>query len=271
MIRSTIGVCTNVRADHLDVMGPTVADVEKALAGTVPEHGIFVTAERAHNAVLKQACADRGTRFEVIDEAAVAAVTEAEQAGFPYIEHPENIALAVRVAALLGVDRATAIAGMQRAQPDVGVLRLAPLDFHGRRILWVNAFAANDPDSYRIIWARVAERFRDVEHRILVVNCRQDRPDRSRQLGEMASEFTNVDRFLLIGTGTEVFARAAAHSGIDVNRVYTMVGERVEKVFERIVSLSGASAVVLGVGNIKGDGMMLDEYIGNRARLEDKG
>ncbi|HOI09874.1 MAG TPA: poly-gamma-glutamate synthase PgsB [Myxococcota bacterium] len=270
MVRSTIGVCTNVRADHLDVMGPTVADVEKALAGTVPDRAIFVTAERVQNAVLRQACADRGTRFEVVGEDAVAAVTQAELDGFSYIEHPENVALAVRVAGLLGVDRATAIAGMQRAQPDVGVLRLARLDFHGRRILWINAFAANDPDSYRIIWSRVAERFADVERRIMVVNCRQDRPDRSRQLGEMAAGFGNVDLFLLIGTGTEVFARAAAHAGVDVHRVYTMVGERVEKVFERIVAQSGTSAVVLGVGNIKGDGMMLDEYVGNRALPQDK-
>lgn len=266
MVRSTIGVCTNVRADHLDVMGPTVADVEKALAGTVPDQAVFVTAERVQNRVLRQACADRGTRFEVVDEAEVAAVTPAELDGFSYLEHPENVALAVRVAGLLGVDRATAITGMQRATPDIGALRLARLDFHGRRILWVNAFAANDPDSYRIIWKRIGERFAGVDRRILVVNCRQDRPDRSRQLGEMAAEFEDVDHFLLIGTGTEVFARAAAHAGLDVHRVYTMVGERVEKVFERIVSWSGKSSVVLGVGNIKGDGMSLDEYVGNRAR-----
>lgn len=271
MVRSTIGVCTNVRADHLDVMGPTVADVEKALAGTVPDQAIFVTAERVQNGVLRRACADRGTRFEVVAEDEVAAVTQADLQGFSYFEHPENVALAIRVAGLLGVDRATAIAGMQQATPDIGALRLAHLDFHGRRIVWVNAFAANDPDSYRIIWARVNERFPDATHRILVVNCRQDRPDRSRQLGQLAAEFDTVDRFLLIGSGTEVFARAAAHAGVDVNRVYTMVGERVEKVFERIVSLSGTSAIVLGAGNIKGDGMMLDEYIGNRSRPPERG
>ncbi len=264
MVRSTIGVCTNVRADHLDVMGPTVDDVEKALAGTVPDRGIFVTAERSQNKVLQQACKDNKTEFHAVSEAEVEAVTPQELAGFSYFEHAENIALAVKVAGLLNIDRETAIKGMQTATPDIGALRLSELSFHGRRVIWVNALAANDPDSYRIIWASVSARYSDVDKRIVVVNCRQDRPDRSRQLGELAPEMEGVDTFLLIGTGTEIFARAASKAGIEVNKLYTMVGERTERIFERIIALSGSSSVVLGAGNIKGDGMLLDEFIKNR-------
>jgi len=73
-----------------------------------------------------------------------------------------------------------------------------------------------------------------------------------------------VDTFLLIGTGTEIFARAATKAGIEVNKLYTMVGERTERIFERIIALSGSSSVVLGAGNIKGDGLLLDEFIKNR-------
>lgn len=36
MIRATHGVITNVRADHLDVMGPSERDVVEALLGTTP-------------------------------------------------------------------------------------------------------------------------------------------------------------------------------------------------------------------------------------------
>src|SRR5205823_6076078 len=39
LIRSTVGVITNCRADHLDVMGPTTDDVASHLAETCPMHG----------------------------------------------------------------------------------------------------------------------------------------------------------------------------------------------------------------------------------------
>lgn len=45
MIRSTGGVITNARADHLDQMGPTVRDVAEALSNTIPQNGVLFTAE----------------------------------------------------------------------------------------------------------------------------------------------------------------------------------------------------------------------------------
>ena len=46
MVRSTVGVITNARADHLDVMGPGENDVGLALAGSTPVKGDLFTAER---------------------------------------------------------------------------------------------------------------------------------------------------------------------------------------------------------------------------------
>ncbi len=48
IVQSTHGVITNVRPDHLEVMGPTVPDVARALAGTVPQGGKLFTAERKY-------------------------------------------------------------------------------------------------------------------------------------------------------------------------------------------------------------------------------
>jgi len=268
MIRSTIGVCTNVRADHLDVMGPAVEDVEKALAGTVPAGGLFVTAEPLHNQVLRRACVERRTRYIQVTPEEVAAVSDRDLAGFSYLEHRENVAIALKVAEILGVDRSTALAGMQAAAPDLGVLRRVELSFFGRRLIWVHAFAANDPDSYRVIYARLREDREACKTRIVVVNCREDRPDRSRQLAQLVVEWSDVDRLVVVGTGTEVFARAAVRAGLGGERLYTMVGERVENVFERLVAWSADRGFLLGIGNIKGMGAALDEYFQNRAPRE---
>ncbi len=48
IVKSNIGVITNARADHLDVMGPTVLDVAKNLSNTIPKHGKFFTADPIH-------------------------------------------------------------------------------------------------------------------------------------------------------------------------------------------------------------------------------
>ncbi len=265
MIRATLGVCTNVRADHLDVMGPSVEDVEKALAGTVPARGVFVTAEPRFNGILRRACDERGTTYVQVTEEDVVSLTSEDLAGFCYIEHAENVALALKVAEILGIPRHIALDGMHRSTPDVGVLRRVDLHFFGRRLVWVNALAANDPDSYRVIARRLEDDFAASDTRIVVVNCREDRPDRSRQLGKLAAEWRGITRFVLVGTGTEAFARAAFRAGLPEHLLYTMVGEPVQKVFERVVSWSGHNAVIVGIGNIKGMGAALDEYFRNRA------
>ena len=43
MVKSHIGVITNVRPDHLDEMGPTEDDVAYSLCNTIPVDGILIT------------------------------------------------------------------------------------------------------------------------------------------------------------------------------------------------------------------------------------
>ena len=45
-VRSTIGVITNVRSDHQDVMGETLPEIASSLLNTCPSHGVLVTAEQ---------------------------------------------------------------------------------------------------------------------------------------------------------------------------------------------------------------------------------
>ena len=123
LVRATHAVITNARADHLDVMGPTEADVARALAGTVPVGGKLFTAEQRHLDTLADAAADRGTELVAVGREDVERVTEFELARFPYVEHAENVALALRVCEDLGVGRVTALLGMCRAQPDPGKQR----------------------------------------------------------------------------------------------------------------------------------------------------
>src|SRR6056297_3400015 len=132
MVVSTHGVITNARADHLDVMGPEPHDVALALAGSVPYSARLFTAERAFLDIFRQAASDRGSELIHTSEDDVAEVSDDERSEFGYAEHAENVALALAVCSDLGVDRATALAGMQALKPEVGATRIQKIDFFGR-------------------------------------------------------------------------------------------------------------------------------------------
>jgi poly-gamma-glutamate synthase PgsB/CapB len=268
LIQATHGVITNARPDHLDVMGPRDADVALALAGSAPVRGKLFTAEREHVGAFRDAARDRKSELIALGDADVAAVTEAELAGFSYTEHRENVALALAVAQDLGVERAVALRGMQRARPDPGALTVHRLDFFGRDIWFVNAFAANDPVSTRRLWELALSRADRAETKIALFNCRADRPERSLQLGEAFPRWHPADHVVLMGSGTHVFARSLVRGGFESTRLVNVEEVRVEELFEHLISLVKRSAVIVGMGNIGGSGLSLVRYFANRARVE---
>ncbi len=270
-VQATHGVITNARPDHLDVMGPSEVNVAQALAGMIPRGQKLFTAERDHLPVFAEACADRETELIAIGEAEVAAISEADLAGFAYKEHPDNLALALAVCADLGVERQTALGGMWAAIPDPGAMTEHVIEFFGRRLVFINGFAANDPESTRYIWEQALARHAAMQRSVALFNCRADRADRSRQLGEDYIRWQQADHVVLMGTGTYIFARAAIRAGVPSGRIVTVEDMGVDEIFETIVGLVGRTGLVMGMGNIGGQGLELVRYFRNREVLAEAG
>jgi len=264
LVRATHGVITNVRADHLDVMGPEEEDVARCLAGMIPVGGVLVTGERRHIGILREACEDRGTQLVEVSDRAREEVTEADMAGFGHVEHPENVALALTLLAELGVERDVAIRGMWAGNPDPGALTEHTVDFFGRRIVFVNAFAANDPESTVGIWNNTLERHRDLDKVIAVFNLRGDRPSRTQQLARETTFWHAADHVVLMGSGAYHFVREASRVGIDPDRFVYADHEQLNDVFESIVELCDPSALVVGMANVGELGLGLARLFRNR-------
>jgi poly-gamma-glutamate synthase PgsB/CapB len=267
MVRSTHGVICNAWPDHLDVMGPGERDVALALAGTAPVGGTLFTAEREHRPLFEMACADRGSQLVVVGADAAERISDEDMARFSYIEHKENVALALAVAESLGIPRDAAMHAMVHAAPDAGALCEFELDFFGRNVAFVNGFAANDPIATERIWNLTLSRHPRVQTRIMVINCRLDRPDRSRQLGEALPTWAPADHYFLVGTGTYALARTAVASGLRSTLLTPLEGENPAIAFEDILGACGRTAIVMGAGNIAGAGFELLRFFRNRARL----
>jgi poly-gamma-glutamate synthase PgsB/CapB len=258
LIRPTHGVITNVRADHLDVMGPTVTDVGKALCNTIPRRGRFFTAERGPQLQILQRRVPRETAMTVTDPATV---RDDEMTGFTYIEHKENVALALAVCDSLGVERRQALAGMQRSLPDSGVMRLIRVADKGKVVELVNTLAANDPDSIGMLWQMVKGRS---EERIVLVNCRRDRADRSRQLAELVAGW-ECSHIVATGGLPRVFLHRVLELGVPKAKLTDLGEERPPaEVYERVLGLVTGRALLFATGNTVGYGDSLIAYFAGR-------
>jgi len=265
LVRATHGVVTNARPDHLEVMGPTDRDVAMALAGMIPAKAKLFTSETKWRPLFEAVAKDRGAELLGVcaEEEDIAAASK-----FSHVAHADNVALALAVCSDIGVEREVALQGMWQAALDPGAMTERRIEFFGRRIVFVNGFAANDPVSTEQVWELAVQRHETVERRIAVFNCRHDRPDRSVQLGEAFPKWSHADHVVLMGSGTFLLARAATREGCDPGSFIFAEGQNVEEVFERIIGLVGSSALVMGMGNIGGNGLELARYFNNRSAPE---
>ncbi len=263
LVRSTVGVITNARADHLDEMGPTVRDVARSLALTIPRAGILFTSETEYLPVLQE---EASARSASVIAAGGQEVSDGMMRGFTYIEHKDNVALALAVCEHLGVPREAALEGMVHAQPDPGVLRIYTVKHYEKELAFVNAFAANDPDSYLLIWESLRRYAPDGASVIVIVNCRQDRIQRTESLADLIARRLGADVFVLAGESTLPLYNRARTLGLEQSRVIDLGGSPAEEVFEQVVGLTEEKSLVIGIGNIVGLGEEIVMTFTNRGK-----
>ena len=261
IIHSTVGVITNARADHLDEMGPTVADVARSLANTIPYGGICFTSEQQHFAVLEAVARERKSEIRCVS---AEAITPEMTRGFSYLEHRDNIALALAVCRHFGVSEADALAGMQGAVPDPGVLRIYRIRYFDKEIEFVNAFAANDPDSYVVIWDLMRPYFTPQKPVIVIVNCRKDRIQRTESMADLIVNRIAADHFILVGECTTALENRLLSLGYPHQKVKNLDTPPVEAVFQEVVGMTPGASVVIGIGNIVGYGEELVQNFANK-------
>lgn len=251
ILKSTVGVITNARPDHLEIMGPTVDDVAVALSGTTPCGGALFTSEHERQSALAAAAKEQGTEFHEVDPASYGSDVTA---GFGHVEHADNVALSLAVCEHLGVPKDVALSGMRAATPDVGALTIHRVREGGKEIEFVNGFAANDPESTAAIW-RVIVPGTDRSRKVIgIVSMRADRHDRARQYGQMIGEALKADHFILTGALTHPVKSGALKRGVPAEMMTDMGGCSAGEIYAKVLELTNDRSIVIGVGNIGGVG-----------------
>ena len=199
MIRATIGVITNVRLDHTEVMGRDLPSIAAALANTIPAGAVLVTGPSPCEPIRRRAAAV-GTR---VVEAGANAGREREPDAEPWLS--EDIAVALAVTREVGIDDAVAQRGFARAPQDPGATREGRTVIRDREIRWLDATAANDPESLDLLldefgpWREAMDDRSPGRARILVYHHRDDRVPRLDCFTQQSKAFAASDHLIVSG------------------------------------------------------------------------
>ena len=260
MVKSQIGVITNARPDHLDEMGPTDEDVVQSLCNSIPVSGTLVTAEDKHKDILETVALQNNSEILFSDETSV---SKDELNGFNYIEHPQNIAIALDVCDKMGIEREVALSGMHSVQPDLGALIVWKLAGENGFVQFVNGMAANDPVSTLQIWKFVIDRYPTTAGTAVFFNSRDDRPLRTKQMLELTFEEIKPEYFIIRGDKVESNIRRLTHHSSETRVSIFPLNETLDNVVESILNLPD-DVLVYAIGNQVGAGQEILQKIAKR-------
>ncbi|MCP4798491.1 MAG: poly-gamma-glutamate synthase PgsB [bacterium] len=250
IVDATCGVITNVRPDHLEVQGPRLEDVCDSLGGTVPRDSVILTAENKFGNRLESIAIRRNSRFMITDPESV---TEDDLDKFSYHEFADNVSLALDACEECGVDRADALSGMHKVLPDVGALTILPCTQDDKKFDFVNAFAANDPESSIAVWKRLGF---DKTGAVALYNNRADRMRRAKDMAPIFVEGAVPEKLVVVGEATAAICELFARHGADKNDIVDLGGKTAAEICDELFVLANGSTVV-GLGNIGGAGHLL--------------
>lgn len=245
LIRSHIGVITNVRTDHMEDMGRSLDEIARSLANTIPRDGWLVTADARFAPLFAELAAPLNTQVVVAERAERGdpdGARMSDGAGDPGAEHR---AIAVAVAKLAGFPAdvvAQAAARLPRLGPQTTPL---PPPAHGA--VWLHLWSNNDPDSFQ---AFLAGPHVPPGLRVPLLNHRADRPLRTRVFAGLIAGWDPLPRVLV--TGDRGAERELVRAGVPPDLIRRLpFPPRERDVADAIADLP-APVVVIGCGNARG-------------------
>ncbi len=220
-------VITNILDDHREVFGGDLKAYCAAVCNAIPRGARVVVGDRELEPIVSDLLSGRNCEIAVPDEL--------PEVDLPAGVFQANLELAVKVCAVVGIDRAVALRGIldeagayeERTCTTVGDLRL------------VNGLAVNDTDSA----GKFLEHWRVTSEREMIfLHTRSDRPLRTRQFADWIAGLEGIDAIILSGSHTWPARRALRRNGIS--------GEKIRS-WDRAQSMlvSTGKAAVYGFGN----------------------
>jgi poly-gamma-glutamate synthase PgsB/CapB len=251
LLRPHILVVTNVRIDHREEMGRTKQEIARSLGSAIPAAATVFIPEKEGYPDFERAAASFRARIIRVGEGGETSFFEQDKR------------LAEAIAAHLGVPAEVVRRGVASAGPDFGSFRAWLVDFGAPPAAWilVSAFAANEPESSRLVLARLREGVvRGDRPLVGLLSFRSDRGDRTRQWleAEETGFFAGFRRVYVVGAHGHALRIKKKAGGRRL--LSPLSGRSAPAITDQIVSLEAGPSVLVGLGNIGGIGEELVEH-----------
>lgn len=256
-VQANITVITNVMEDHLDVMGPTINQIAEAFGRTIPYDGYLVIPPSTYQRYFNKIAENRGTKVVVAD---ASLIDESYLKQFPFMMFAENAAFGLAVADILGIDHVTAHRGMLSAPVDPGAMRVHQYGPSNAPNFFFNGFAANDATSTINIWNKIQDQDYPSDNKVVMMNCRDDRVERTIQFVKDVLPKFNIDTLILTGKSVAPIVEAYEDGSIQVKSLINLEKQPTNIVLSTIKQLPNNS-MIYGIGNIHGGGQELADAI----------
>jgi poly-gamma-glutamate synthase PgsB/CapB len=262
MLKPQILVITNVRLDHLAQMGSSRESVARSLASSIPQNATVFIPEEEFFPDFEQAASKLNSQVLQVPRESSQHDFRAEGKS-TWFEFEENIRLALAVAEFLGIEKEKAFRGLKKVSPDFGSLKVwtAEVGSPSRRFYLASGFAANDPQSTRLVLSSLMRRISLDEKEIIgLLNLRQDRGDRTVQWLQALEQgiFPEFKRLLLVGGHALALRRRLKKT----SKIEPSVVKEKEpqKIMEEISAMARGETILFGMGNMGGAGKELVHY-----------
>jgi len=273
MLDANIAVIVNVKEDHLDVMGPSTDQIAQAFTTSIPYGGILIISDGPYRKYFEEIARERQTKVLVADDTSI---PKGYFSKFNYLLFPENVSLALAAAKALAINKKVALRGMIKASPDPGALKMTYIPEY--KTYFVNAFAANEPESTLAIWDLVRERHPEEygnmfkQPPVILFNGRPDRIERTEQY--MNGFFTRIPGAILVGIGQGIDCIEKSWKEEKLSGIgdYIHLADSSEEDILAALAPIAEGRILLGTGNIHGEAEILLEKLmpGSQADLKEQ-
>ncbi len=258
-LKADLTVITNIRHDHLDVMGESISEIAETIALSLPVNKKVISTAKESVEIIKRKSLEKGNEFiSALDSLP----TKEELNDFKWPVFSDNIACAIKIASILSIDRKIALQGMHSIKQDPGNLQYYLLKQDLNKYLLINAFAANDSYSTKIVWNKAkSKNFIDFGINFNKTNCYaliNHRSDRSFRLNEFISFLTDSEIFqgyILTGALKYKQKKLLMKNGIPKDKIFLLnINRPFFKLNKNLSKISlGQDLILFGCGNIHGN------------------
>ncbi|MEI7423083.1 MAG: poly-gamma-glutamate synthase PgsB [Prolixibacteraceae bacterium] len=244
-----IYVITNIKDDHREEMGKNIEEQATAICQAIPEKCTVITNEVHFLEKIRDHAIVKGSRV-IVPERSFRESLE----NLPFGVFPENIELALTVCEAAGADKHLARDGILKYVQS-SESPLTTLHYDARKIIFLNAFAVNDVESTAFFIQHWQEKIGHLGKISLVFNTRADRPIRTDLFaGWVAKGILAFENIIVTGDHAMRARYSLVKAGIDKRKLFVWRARQIENLKEHLFQIAGDGSLVVGIGNIGGDG-----------------